>query len=579
MSLRPYLLLAGTAFLFNLGLSLSGFYDWNYDSWAHLFLTSHYMNSWFDTWEPQWFGGFSVTTYPPLVAQLLALLAFAVGLEYAYALLSFGVMILVPIAVFSFCNNFLSRQHATWAGFLSILLPSIYLTNYAYGQLPTLFALVAALFMGTFLWRYLEQGRVRDVLAASLLAGITAASHHFTFICFIPLIVVATGLTLILSTRVEVRPFLKRLAIFGALSIPLALIPIFPFWQFLLETKMQTPIPHLSRANLFTNEVAFLQYFLAPYLLFLLAAPLSIVAAYRHKYLIPLCGIAIFLFLLGLGGSTPLPKLIFGHWWQWLTYDRFALWAGVLFLPLLARLLPVDLLQRGKKSIRPAVLVLLMLVLLVMSIGAAYLASTPLRQSFGPGLYSYHLPSPPNVDQAPLVEFLDGPDVGQQYRYITLGFGEAQMQKLSTLTQARTLDGSYYTARTLPVLRESGIATIDSIKYLDPELKTLDEILETASSYNLKWVLVNDVYYYDILDKHGFELKSSAEKSGDMRLRSVTIWEKKTIPPIEMDSKSERGFWSYIWGVAPLLLLVALLITFLKEVRNLIEKSIQFLWR
>ena len=478
----PYLLLAGTAFLFNLGLSLSGFYDWNYDSWAHLFFSSHYMNSWFDTWEVGWFAGFSVTTYPPLVAQLLALLAFAIGLEYAYALLSFGVMILIPIAVFSFCNNFLSRQHATWAGFLSILLPSIYLTNYAYGQLPTLFALVATLFMGTFLWRYLEQGRIRDVLAASLLAGITAASHHFTFICFTPIIVVATGLTLILSTKIGGRPFLKRLAIFGALSIPLALIPILPFWQFLLETKMQAPIPHLSRVNLFTNGVAFLQCFLAPYLLFLLAAPLSIVAAYRHKYVIPLGGIAIFLFLLSLGGSTPLPKLVFGHWWQWLTYDRFALWAGVLFLPLLARLLPVDLLERGKKSIRPAALALLMLVLIVMSVGAAYLASAPLRQSFGPGFYSYHLPSPPNVDQTPLVEFLDGPDVGQQYRYITLGFGEAQMQKLSTLTQARTLDGSYYTARTLPVLIESGIATIDSIKYVDPELKTLDEILETAAS-------------------------------------------------------------------------------------------------
>lgn len=65
MSLRPYLLLAGAALLFNLGLSLSSFYDWNYDSWNHLFFASHYMNFWFDTWEPRWFGGFSVTSYPP----------------------------------------------------------------------------------------------------------------------------------------------------------------------------------------------------------------------------------------------------------------------------------------------------------------------------------------------------------------------------------------------------------------------------------------------------------------------------------------------------------------------------------
>jgi hypothetical protein len=88
VSSRPYLLLGVTAFLFNLGLSLSGFYNWNYDGWAHLFFSSHYMNSWFNTWEPGWFGGFSVTAYPPLVHQLLALLAFIVGLEHAYILFS-----------------------------------------------------------------------------------------------------------------------------------------------------------------------------------------------------------------------------------------------------------------------------------------------------------------------------------------------------------------------------------------------------------------------------------------------------------------------------------------------------------
>ena len=574
MSRRRYcLFLASTAFLFNLGLSLSGFYDWTYDSWAHLFFSSHYMNSWFDTWEPGWFGGFSVTSYPPLVTQLLGLLAYAIGLEPAYVLLTLGIAVLLPIAVFSFCNNFLSHQHAGWAGFLSILLPSIYVTNYAYGQLPTLFALLTALFMSAFLWRYLEQGHGRDVLAASLLVGITASSHHFTFICFVPVITVATGLTLILSTKIEARLLLKRLATWGVLSIPLALIPIFPFWQFLLGAEMQAPIPHLSRANLFTNESAFLQFFLAPYFLFLFAPPLSIVAAYRHKHLIPLCSIAIFLFLLGLGGSTPVPKVIFGHWWQWLTYDRFALWAGVLFLPLLARLLPVELLKGGKKSIRPIALVLLTLVFLATSIGmvATYLVFEPLRRSF--------IPSPPKIEQVRLVEFLDGPNVGQQYRYITLGFGLAQMQKLSTLTQAQTLDGSYYTGRRLPILRESGIATIDAIKYIDPELRTLDKILETPSSYNLKWVLVNDVYYYDILEKHGFELRWSAEKAGDTRFGNVTIWGKDNIPPIGVDNQSEEGFSSYVWGTAPLLLVVALLITFRKELRNLIEKSSQFVWR
>jgi hypothetical protein len=557
-SLKPYLLLAGTAFLFNLCLSLSGFYDWNWDSWVHLFFSSHYMNSWFDTWELRWFAGFSVTSYPPLVTQLLALFAFPFGLGHAYALVSLGVMVVMPIAVFCFCSNFLSRQQATLAGFLSILLPSIYLTNYAYGQLPALFALMTSLFMGTFLWRYLEKGGGRYALIAALLVGITAASHHLTFICFIPLIVAAVSLTFLVLYRAEAKTFLKRLAIFGALSLPLALIPIFPFWRFMLEAEMQTPIPHSARVNLFTNSLAFQQFLLATYFLFLFALPLSIWAAYKHKYLIPLCAIAFFLFLLGLGGSTPLPRLIFGHWWQWLTYERFSLWAGVLFLPLLAGLIPLDLLEKGKKAIRSVTSVFLILVLLVMTVGAAYLASWPLRQ---PMLI------PPTADLEPLLEFLDDPGV-QQYRYITLGFGEAQMEKLSTLTQARNLDGSYYTGRELPVLRESGIATIDGVKFFDPELKVLDEILENASSYNLKWVFVDDVFYYDILEKHGFRIILSAEETRDSRLGSVTVWMKDNIPPIETVDKSEKGFWSYVWGIAPLLLVGALVAALLVRIRK-----------
>ena len=151
------------------------------------------------------------------------------------------------------------------------------------------------------------------------------------------------------------------------------------------------------------------------------------------------------------------------------------------------------------------------------------------------------------------------------------------MQKLSALTQARNLDGSYYTARTLPVLKESGIATLDCIKYFDPKLKTLDAILGTASSYNLKWVLVNDIYYYNILEKHGFQLKWSAETTGDVRFGSVTIWENDDIPPIVTESRSEKGFWSYVWGILPLLLVVAFLITFLGEFKTISKKSFWFI--
>ena len=151
------------------------------------------------------------------------------------------------------------------------------------------------------------------------------------------------------------------------------------------------------------------------------------------------------------------------------------------------------------------------------------------------------------------------------------------MQKLSTLTEAKTLDGGYYTARQLPMLRESGIATIDTVKYFDSELRALTKILKNAPLYSLRWVLVNDVYYYEILEEHDFKLRWSLEKTGDARFRCVTIWENVNISPIVADNQSEKGFSSYVWGTVPLLLVAALLMTFLKEFKNMIRKSIQFL--
>ena len=52
----------------------AGFYRFSWDASTHMFFADHYRRSWFALWEPRWFGGFSVSSYPPLVHQLLALL-------------------------------------------------------------------------------------------------------------------------------------------------------------------------------------------------------------------------------------------------------------------------------------------------------------------------------------------------------------------------------------------------------------------------------------------------------------------------------------------------------------------------
>ena len=47
----------------------------------------------------------------------------------------------------------------------------------------------------------------------------------------------------------------------------------------------------------------------------------------------------IVFFLLGLGGTTPLPKIIFSENWQWLTYERFGVWATILLIPLIGNVI------------------------------------------------------------------------------------------------------------------------------------------------------------------------------------------------------------------------------------------------
>lgn len=515
-----------------------------------MFFGSHYINSWFDTWEVRWFGGFSVTTYSPLIAQVIAILSFAVGLEVAYILLSLGIMILLAFAVYSYSRNFLSNERAIWAGLFSQVLLSLYLANYTYGQLPTLFALTSSIFLGAYLWRYIDSGRSKYLIISSLLMGITAASHHFTFMCFTPFLVVATSLILLFSRSMKISLIIKRLAIFTAAGIPLALLPIFPLWQFLLENNIQEPIFHLSRTNLFTNWEAFYKFFLLPYLPFLPIIPFTAIIAYKNRRLWPLFVIALLLFIFGLGGSTPLPRLIFGPWWQWLVYDRFSLWAGVCFLPLLAQLLPTHWLQAIKICRASIIFLFITLIIIGAAISVSYTTYEPLR-------HPYQIE---RVQFTPLLEFLEKEEV-QQYRYITLGFGEAQMQKLSTLTSARTLDGTYYTARQLPILKESGISTIDASKHDDRGLRVLAEILENASSYNLKWVFVNDAFYNDILNQYGFKMRHFDDRN--YKWGGVTVWEKEKIPPIEKDYRSEAGFWAYVWGIVPLLLVTFLILVLL----------------
>jgi len=523
------------ALVLNSSLVLTDFYQRTFDSYNHMFFADHYRRSWFNTWEPKWFGGFDVTSYPPLVHQIIALFSYIIGLESAYILLTFCLTAIFPFAVYKFSGVFVSNEAAGYASIISVFLPSALVITYNFGQLPTLFSLVAVLLMVHYLNEYLKKGTKLDFLLSSCLLGASIASHHFTTLFFLPL----SGLILVISLFQRgnnIKTLTKRSIQFIIVAILISVVVISPFLVFSMKIDMR-PIPHITRTNLFLSSFATEWFFLAMYGPLLAIIPLVGIIVYRHKKLIPLFAGALLLFILGLGGTTFLPELIFGDLWLVLTYERFALWSGVTFLPLFGLFFTNQFKSLKNGRYKKEVFIIF---LILLALSASYFGNKRILEDT-------------NVNIEPLKQFLSTNE-NSRWRYLTLGFGDAQMQKLSVFTNASTIDGYYFLGRSIPILANSGIATLDSVKFFgDDGLQVLGTILNRAGDYNLRWVFCNDPFYYDLLIENDFYLLFSQDISKDGRLHGVTIWEKDDIPQIDIYYCPHRiSIFDYVWGIAPL---------------------------
>jgi hypothetical protein len=61
----PYVLALVLGGVFHGGLLFGGSWRGTYDAWVHIFFADHYQRSWFEMFEPRWYTGFSVASYPP----------------------------------------------------------------------------------------------------------------------------------------------------------------------------------------------------------------------------------------------------------------------------------------------------------------------------------------------------------------------------------------------------------------------------------------------------------------------------------------------------------------------------------
>ncbi|MGA8111633.1 MAG: hypothetical protein WB974_19490, partial [Acidobacteriaceae bacterium] len=453
----------------------------SYDTNLHIFFASHYAHHWFNPWNTKWFAGFSQTTYPPLAQQWVAVLSHVFGLNLAYMTVQFAAILLLAVGVYRFALLWVSPRAASYAALASILLGAESFLVYSAGQLPTTAAAPLYLNALPYLFEWLRYGRGRAFVKGVVLFMAAAAVHHVTLIFgsvffALPVIVLA----LMDREHGERSPagavIARTVAITVVTGAAVALV-LLPYWIALIRYPVtQTPIPHASRANYILSPEWGINYFVIPYGALILALPFIILRGARVPRLRPLMLGFWVCFLIGLGGTTPVGKILLGRAFEVLTYERFSYWAQLLSLPILGAMVEYLIDRFRLRAVIP------------LSLLAAFTCAMAVAWS------TFHPADASNFDVTPVAQWLnrDGHD---DFRYVTLGFGN-KLSRLSVETDAPSVDGESNSARMLPEMTKFGGADLTNAKYYqEAGLDSLRAILQHANRYGLKWVIVRDSYY------------------------------------------------------------------------------------
>ncbi|MEZ4675115.1 MAG: glycosyltransferase family 39 protein [Caldilineaceae bacterium] len=506
---RPLLLVAiFGALVIHGGLALYGSYANTYDAYIHMFFADHWLKSWFDHWDPRWYTGFTMTSYPPLSHQSVALLSKLTGdLRTAFVLVQTIAMALLTLGMYRFAKLWVDDEAAQWAAIWLVLSSGVAETVHVFGQLPTIVSLGFLLNALPYIYDWVNGGHKRNLWRGLALVGATTGAHHVTTLfgaVFIMAPVVLLGLLQHLHTplldelttgtiywtkrtwRAFVVRYLRRVlapglrtVIFGIGAVTLLLIIVWPYWAWSrFDPISQVPIPHASRDNFLINLNAGLIFWIIPYGMLILLMPYLFVKGFAGRTW-PLTASFAFMALLGTGGTTPIPKLLLQGAFDILTLDRFTLWAAILMLPLAGRF--TTSLNRGAVG---RWLQVQFGYITWHSVQLTLVAGVVAFFVFTVSLPQFRKFQPAPIDMQPIVNFLNK-DQHWRWRFLTLGFGD-QMAWLSTQTQALQVDGNYHSARRLPEMTTTSVERLEGAKFGDSRHWLIAAISQCAGKVQSK---------------------------------------------------------------------------------------------
>jgi hypothetical protein len=532
----------------------------SFDANFHIFLASHYAHHWFNPWNEKWFAGFSQTTYPPLTHQWIALVSNVAGLKMAYMLVQLVAVLLLPVGIYRFARIWVDERSASYAALGTVFLGSLAFLTYQAGQLATITS--AALYLNAlpYFYEWTTEASARSFVKGLAVSLAAAAAHHVTLI-FGTIFFAAPVLWLACidardgRTRGSLGSVIGRAGAFAVVVAGGVGIVLLPYWLTLIQHPIhQMPIPHDSRSNFLLHSITAVNYFVIPYGALILALPFVIWRAASVRRLRPLLFGFWFALIFGLGGTTPLPRWLLGRAFEILTFERFTFWATLLAMPIVG-LLAIELLDRFQAKGAVA-----LSLAAVATIGAAlaWLVANPYRPA-----------GSTNVD--PVIAFLnrDGHDT---FRYLTLGFG-SELAKVSTYTDASSVDGDYNSARLLPEMTSYGSAQLTNSKFYGTAgMASLRAMLEHANRYGLKYIFVHDPYYEPLLTFVGWR-KTETFNNGE-----ITAWSKDDVPPahrIQSDAVSS-ALMGLLWGTLPIgISILAIFLVLFLPARKRLRRSVE----
>ena len=522
----------------------------SFDANTHMFFADHYAHHWFNPWNEKWFAGFSQTTYPPLVHQLIALFSHLVGLNFAYTIVQMLIILLLPIGVYRYARLWVSERAALYAAIGSIFLGSLVQMVYQSGQINTTFASVMLLNSLPFFYIWIREGSLLAFFKGLAIFLVGCAGHHVSMFFATPFFALPIIWLAFIDHREDradatLGRVAARTAIFAGIAAIGVLMVLLPYFvEFYYNPIKQAPIYHESRANYILEPTLGMNFWVIPTGALILAIPFIFWRGATDKRLRPLFLFWWLVAMIGLGGTTPIPKIVFGtRIWEILTYERFTYWATLMALPF-AGLIAEWLIDR----FRGKAIAGLALASVLSGAGAlAWLHANPIQS----GSFS--------IDD--VIGFLNRDDHAK-FRYITLGFG-MQLARVGVLANASSVDGDYNSGRLLPELMAGGSAQLTNAKYFRNGMEALRSMLKHADHYGLKYIFVRDRYYEPLLAFGGWR-QAEVYDNGN-----ITLWTKESVPPAHKITPPAGAvpspFLSLLWGTLPMATVVfalALLILF-----------------